>query len=137
MKKLCFLFLILSFSLSFNSVQAKIVSKVDDEVKAIADPILDNILDGMKIENYALYSKNFGNKLMSKIDKKEFLKKNKAINNRIGVFESREYLGFLSQKKSTIVLFKCKFSDSLDDVLIRLVLNKKHGIVEVKEFKFQ
>ena len=128
---LCFLILF-----SISSLDASVVGNSDEEVQPVADPILDNILDGMKTEDYSKYTKDF-DKVMKKMTEKQFLASNEKILNAYGEYQSREYLGFYTKDKNTIALFKGRFSDTKDDVLIKLVLSKKLMKVVVTGLWFQ
>lgn len=113
---LCFIALPLS---------ADVIGKTDKEVKAVAEPILDNILEGFKTDDYSKYSKDFDATLKESISEGKFLETDRQIENSIGNCQSRAYLGFLTKGKMTVVLWKARFNKSEDDVLIKLVASKR------------
>lgn len=114
-----------------------IIGNTDKEVRTIADPLLDNILAGMKTNDYAKWSKDFDRTMKEAQSKDEFLKTNKQIELLMGSYESRKYLGFLKQGDMTLVLWKGSFDKTEDDVLIKLVVSKRKGKYVVTGLWFQ
>jgi len=128
----------LILTVMLSSVKAKIIADNDKDVKRIADPIMDNILEGMKIESYEIYPKDFDKTMKRALDEKAFLLTNSKIEDRIGNYQSRIFLGFLNQDDFTVILYKGKFNGTKNDVLMKLVLDKKkQDKIEVSGLWFQ
>lgn len=113
------------------------VGTSDQEVKAVADPILENLLAGFNQGNYAQYSKNFDETLREAIPEEKFQQVRRELMKKLGSFKSKNYLGFLNQQAHTVVLWKGAFTDTQDDVLLKLVLSKRQDKVVVKGLWFQ
>jgi hypothetical protein len=116
---------------------AGFIGQNNSEVQAVANPILDGILQGFKKGDYGLYSQNFDDTLKDVISKKKFMQTRNQILKSIGAYESRSYLGYLQKGKTTMVLWKGKFSNSADDVLIKLVLSRRGDQTKVLGLWFQ
>jgi Protein of unknown function (DUF3887) len=116
---------------------AAFVGTDNDQVKALAEPILDNLLAGFNQGNYAQYSKNFDATLREAIPEKKFQQVREEILKKLGAFKSKKYLGFLNQQAHTVVLWKGAFAGTKDDVLIKLVLSKRQDKVVVIGLWFQ
>jgi hypothetical protein len=116
---------------------AAFVGTDNDQVKAVAEPILDNLLAGFNQGNYAQYSKNFDATLREAIPEKKFQQVREEILKKLGAFKSKKYLGFLNQQAHTVVLCKGAFAGTKDDVLIKLVLSKRQDKVVVVGLWFQ
>lgn len=116
---------------------ADFIGQDNREVQAVADPILDGVLKGFTEEDYDLYSQYFDDTLKDVISKKKFLQTRSSILKSIGTYESRSYLGYLQKGKTTVVLWKGKFSHSADDVLIKLVLSRRGDQTKVLGLWFQ
>jgi hypothetical protein len=116
---------------------AAFVGTDDSQVKAVAEPILDNLLAGFNQGNYAQYSKDFDATLREAIPEKKFQQVREDILKKLGAFKSKKYLGFLNQQAYTVVLFKGAFAGTKDDVLIKLVLSKRQNKVVVIGLWFQ
>ena len=95
------------------------------EIQAIAENILDNILEGIQNSDYTKYSQDFAIFLKESITKEKFLETNTLIANKIGKFKSRQYLATLNQNGMKMVLWKGNFDKTDDDVLIKLYLSKQ------------
>jgi hypothetical protein len=116
---------------------ADFVGQDDGQVQAVANPILDTVLKGFMAGDYGLYSQYFDDTLKDVITKKKFLQVRKQILKSIGTYESRRYLGYLQKGKTTVVLWKGRFTASADDVLIKLVLSRRGDKNEVLGLWFQ
>jgi hypothetical protein len=116
---------------------AAFVGTDDSQVKAVAEPILDNLLAGFNQGNYAQYSKDFDATLREAIPEKKFQQVREDILKKLGAFKSKKYLCFLNQQAYTVVLFKGAFAGTKDDVLIKLVLSKRQNKVVVIGLWFQ
>ncbi|MFH1776433.1 MAG: DUF3887 domain-containing protein [Candidatus Omnitrophota bacterium] len=111
----------------FNDItgMAEVIGTTDKGVQAIAETVLDNILAGIKTDDYSVFSMDFDDTLKETIDEEKFLEMNKQIKSTIGNFSQKEYLGFLTKGKMTVIYWKARFDKSSDDVLIQLVISKR------------
>jgi hypothetical protein len=116
---------------------ADFIGQDNPEVQAVADPILDGLLKGVKEADYDLYSQYFDDTLKDVISQKKFLQTRNSILKSIGAYQSRSYLGFLQKGKTTVVLWKGRFAKSADDVLIKLVLSRRGDQTKVLGLWFQ
>lgn len=125
------LFLAVSFS------YADVAGKTDTGIQAIAEPVLDGILSGLATTNYEKYTKDFDTMLKGMVSEAKFAEISRQINGSIGKHQSRKYLGFLNKEGMTVVLWKAKFDNTNDDVLIKLVIFKKEDECFVSGVWFQ
>ncbi|MFH2146213.1 MAG: hypothetical protein ABII75_09365 [Candidatus Omnitrophota bacterium] len=98
----------------------------DKQIKAAANPILNNILTGMERDDYMLYAKDFAPSLKMLGAKTKFFKVSRYVRATFGQYVKREYLGCLSRDDVTVALWKVVFSKSKDEVLVKLELSR-HG----------
>jgi hypothetical protein len=118
-------------------VSAEVVGNSDAEVQAVADPILDNLLAGFNAGDYPKYSKDFDTMLKESLPETKFRQVRSDILKKIGKYQSRQYLGFLNQEQFTVALWKGKFSQTANDVLIKLVTSRRPDKVVVVGLWFQ
>ncbi len=116
---------------------AETIGKTDKEVCAIAEPILDNIFDGIKTDSYGKWSRDFDPTMKEVLSKEKFAETNQQVKERMGNCVSREYLAFLNKGEMTMILWKAVFDKTKDDVLITLVLSKRDGKYQVTGLWFQ
>ena len=109
----------------------------DQQVKALAEPILDNLLAGFNQGNYAQYAKDFDATLREAIPEKKFQQVRDELLKKLGKYKNKKYLGFLNQQAYTIALWKGAFAKTPNDVLIKLVLSKRQDKVVVVGLWFQ
>ena len=103
----------------------------DAEIRETADPILDNILEGIAGADHAAYVRDFDATMRKASGEKAFARVVKMTEAALGEYESREYLGYLERGGMTLLLWKARFSESDDDVLVKLVLNREEERTEV------
>lgn len=101
-------------------------TKTTHEMQAIADPILDNVLEGMKFDNFNQYARDFAPNLKVVGSRTKFFKVNRHIKTTLGSYLYRDFMGSLKKDGSFLVIWKGRFKNTNEDVLIKLVL-KKHG----------
>ena len=137
MRYVIYVAVILAITVVSVSTFAGVIGRTNEEVRAIAEPILDNILEGFKTDDYRKYSRDLDDTLKETISQKKFLEIDHQIQSSIGNYQSREYLGFLIKGQMTVVLWKGRFDRSVDDVLIKLVVSKRKGKYLVTGLWFQ
>jgi hypothetical protein len=113
------------------------VGSDDRQVKAVAEPILANLLTGLAQGNYAQYSRDFDDAMREAIPEKKFQQVREDLIEKLGKFKSKKYLGFLNQQTYTAILWKSAFDATKNDVLIKLVLAKRQDKVVVAGLWFQ
>ncbi len=119
------------------AANAAVLGQTDQEVQAVAEPLLEGVLAGFNDGNYAKYSQNFDETLKEAISEKKFQKVRAQILKTLGKYRSRTYLGFLKQHGATVVLWRGRFTESDDDVLIKLVASKRQDRYVVVGLWFQ
>jgi hypothetical protein len=116
---------------------ADFIGGSDQQVRAVAEPILENLLAGFNRGDYAQYARDFGDTLKEAISEKKFQQVRSSILKNLGQYQSRSYLGYLKHQRTTVVLWKGRFSASEDDVLIKLVASKRRDQTVVVGLWFQ
>lgn len=111
--------------------------KPESEKLASAESIITQIFKGMEEKDYAVYSKDFTDDLKVQIGEEKFKDMNKSMEEHLGNYKSREYLGALKKSVFEIYLWKAQFSGTEDDVLVRLILGELDGACKVFGIWFQ
>ncbi|MBN3038076.1 MAG: DUF3887 domain-containing protein [Candidatus Omnitrophica bacterium] len=125
------------FCIIAQPVFADVIGGGDEEVRAVAEPILDTILEGFKNNDYVKYSTHLDQTLKEAVSEAKFAQTDSQIESSIGEYVSREYFGFLDQGQMTVVLWKGDFDNTEDDILIKLVISKRDGEYLVTGLWFQ
>ena len=119
------------------SAAADFVGQTDKQVQDVATPILDNLMRGFNQGNYDQYAKDFDDTMREAIPEQKFQQVRSQILKKLGKYKDKKYLGFLNQQRYTIILWKGKFAESKDDILIKLVLSKRQDKTVVVGLWFQ
>ncbi len=122
-KALILIVIVFSFIAPAFAIQR---AKTTQEIRTVADPLLDNILNGFKFDKYTTYSRDFDSELKVVGARTKFFKVNRHIKTSLGNYLDREYMGSLLKGDMIFVLWKAKYDNTKNDVLIKLVI-KKHG----------
>ncbi len=104
-----------------------VIGNTDEEVKNIAEPILDNVMNGFANDDYLQYSKDFDAALRKTITSERFQEIRGDILKWIGSYLYREYLGFINREAITIVFWKGVFEKTQDEILIKMVVSERNG----------
>lgn len=104
-----------------------IVDHSDEEIIALAEPLLQNMLDGGNALNYAKFSKDFSHGMRSTIPEDLFAEQSIAVKQVRGQCMSRRPLGVLRKNKTALILWSAHFDKSNDDMLIQLKITYDHG----------
>ena len=137
MRKKVVAFLVLVVILLAVPGLAALIGKDERQVRAAAEPILDNLLAGFNQGNYAQYSRDFDEVMREAIPEKKFQQVRDDLIEKLGKYKTKKYLGFLNQQTYTIVLWKATFDGTQNDILIKLVLGKHQDKVVVAGLWFQ
>ena len=123
--KIVYVIFLLLISFSNTVTQEEVIGNTNQEVRTIATPILDNILDSIKTDNYVKYVKDFDETMKEAMSETMFVASNQQIQLLFGKYLSRDYLGFLKRGSMTVVLWKARYDKTENDVLIKLTLSKR------------
>jgi hypothetical protein len=131
------LFSLLGSLIYCSDVHAAARKRTNQEMKNVADPIMDNILDAVKLENYMAYSKDFDQALKVVGSRTKFFQVSRYLKQTMGNYMYREYMGSVHKDNLVVVLWKATFDKTQDDVLIKLFLTKQNNRYIVKGLRFQ
>jgi hypothetical protein len=90
------------------------------ELKAYSDTILEDILVAANKDDYASYSKDFSDKMKAAISESSFKQQNKLIKDKIGNYESKEFIKTQPNGEYVVAIYKGKYSGEPKDVMISI-----------------
>ena len=123
-KSVCLLTIIV-FGVFFTACSANNSSV--NEIREIADTMTENILVAMNEDNYLHFSKDFDEPMKNALNEKEYQETIPAIKDKIGNYISKEFVSIEKKDQYTIIIYKAKFDQEPDDVIIRTVLSENNG----------
>jgi len=103
----------------------------EKDIKATAEKYLDNILTGIKENNYDKFSRDFDGDLRKSLTKQYLVTVRANMDQNLGKYISRQYLGQLKKGARILILWKASFDGTKNDVLIQLFLTKKDSKYQV------
>jgi hypothetical protein len=97
--------------------------------------MIDSILEGLSTGNYALYSRDFTEKNKKYFDRSIFDKAHEAVKENLGKYEGIKYIGFWKKGDYDILLWKGRFSDIKDDILVKMYVKKADDTYKIAALK--
>jgi len=99
----------------------------DEQIIALAEPLLQNLLDGANELNYEKFSRDFSHGMKTVIPHDMFMEKTIGIHHVRGKCISRKALGVLRKNKTALILWSAQYDKTSDDMLIQLKLSYENG----------
>ena len=123
---------IMMMALSFcSTVYAAPIGESDATIKLVADPAIENVINGLVTGDYTLFSTNFTSKLMKSVPVGRFENEVESLKLGSGKYIRHSYMGFINQASHTIEFYKAKFDQTANDVLLYIYLSKADDAVYV------
>ena len=97
----------------------------DKEILDIANPLMDNLMEGSSEGDCEKLTRDFTDRLKSVVTKDSFEKQ--MAENTLGDFAKRELLSIIHKKNSIFVLWKQWFTESNDEFLAEIIIIHKDG----------
>lgn len=94
------------------------------EIKNFSEPMLESILTAADKDDYTSYSKDFSNKMKEAVNESNFKEMNKLIKEKIGNYESKQFVEAQTQGDYISAIYKAKYSNEPKDVMISITFNK-------------
>ena len=110
----------------------ELLSRSDDEIRSIAEPILKNIVVGTNTKNWDLFSTHMLVEEVSDPKAREDVEKQWEENEWLThLCDTAEYLGVIRKSDAVVVLWKQKSLKTSEEFLEKLVLVEVNG--EIKQ----
>lgn len=103
----------------------------NEEIRIIAEPILDNILDGARTSNYEMFSRDFHVDFAVMINEQEFNRQQSHGKKHGHVKPGREFLKCLRNEHCVMVLWIGQFENLEGEILIGLNLREINNDIKV------
>jgi len=109
----------------------ELLNKSDKELKEIAQPIWDNLVNSSNIKDYGTFTKDFSSQMLYGANEVELGKQ--WANNKLltSLSEKQEFLGTIKRNQFITVLYKQTSQTMPGEFLGRLVLGVEDGNVKV------
>ena len=109
----------------------KLLDKSDEEIKKIAEPIWNNLVNSSNIKDYGGFTKDFSSQMLYGANEVELGKQ--WANNKLltSLSEKQDFLGMIRRDQFITVLYKQKSNTVNGEFLGRLVLGIEDDLVKV------
>lgn len=92
-----------------------------------ANDMAENLLQGLNQNDYAMFSRDFSDTMKTAIDETAFAAMVEQLSAAIGTYESKTFYQAADSKQNdvvyTIVVYKAKYTDEEDDVLVTVTFS--------------
>ncbi len=92
------------------------------EVLSYTEPIADGMFSGLNANNYAEFSKDFGETMLVGLDEAAFADTKAMLDSKLGAYQSREVNGVAEIQENILVIYKAVF-ETAPEVTIRLSIS--------------
>ena len=117
-----------------NNVRLKLdfSKKLDKEILKIAEPIMDNLIEGSNEFDYKKFSKDFSRLMMEAVPEEEFRSQLDKLNSTTGKIENkREFIGCVRRDTGVTILWVGYFEKIQGEVLSQLSLDEEENEIKV------
>ena len=90
-------------------------NKSDEEIRSIATPIMDNLMEGSTEINWEKHTRDHTERTKKILTKEELERQCKDYQSKFGTFTDREYLGVTKHQDYVNVIWKQKMSKSSNE----------------------
>lgn len=132
MKNKLLIILVILFTLVIST--ACLSNGITEEIKSYANPITEDILEGLNDNDYNKFSNNMSDVMKEALPKDKFEKFSLDVKNLIGNYESMEIAKVQYIKEYIRVFYKAQFSDESKDVVVTIVFGDNNGPQKVEGF---
>lgn len=99
-----------------------LVTKTDDEILLVADPIMDNLMDASTAIDYDRHVRDFTDRLKGRLTRQQFQGICRDYQSSKGYFADREFVAVFRRPDSVAVVWKQRFTRQPGDFVAELVL---------------
>ena len=99
-----------------------IVENTDEQIIVLAEPLLQNLLDGANELNYEKFTHDFSHGMKTVMPHDFFMEQTIGLQHVRGKCVSRKPLGVLRKNKTALVVWSAQYEKTDDDMLIQLKL---------------
>ena len=100
----------------------ELAKKSDAEILAIADPIMDNLMEASTAIDHARHVRDFTDRLKSIVTKDYLEKVCRQYRSENGFFGARELIAIFRRPHSVAIVWKQQFTNSSGDYVAEMVL---------------
>ena len=103
----------------------EITEKTDAEITAVAEPILQNMLDASYALDHERFIRDFSEHYKTAVPEDKFREKTTKLIESDGQCVSRKLLGVLRKGETALVVWSAKYDKTEDDTLIQLMITRE------------
>ena len=103
----------------------------DEEIYALAKPIIEGMNDGANNNNYKLFSTNFSSKMLNLVGEEKFNKQMEENIPKNGELGNYSFLGCIRRESGVTVVYKQNTKKKKGELLGQLLLNEESGEIKV------
>jgi len=101
--------------------------KSDDEILAVANPIMDNLMDASTMIDYERHIRDFSDRLKSVLSKEQLEWICRDYQSTKGFFAGRQFVAIFRRPDSVAVIWKQRFTKQTGDFVAEMVLIQQSG----------
>lgn len=105
-----------------------------DDIRKFADPMTENLLLMINADNYGQFGQDFSQQMKEAIPESKYKEIRDGIQTKFGTYVSKEFVSAEIRENYIAVLYKGKFSQEEEPVLVKSVFVKENNKIRVGGF---
>ena len=105
----------------------KLSTLPDEEILAVADPLMDNLMQGSKDIDHARHTRDFTERLAKIVTAERLEEMCRDYQARIGYFTEREFVAIFRRANSVAVVWRQWSSKTTDEFVAEIVIVERNG----------
>jgi hypothetical protein len=103
----------------------------DDEIYALAKPIIESMNDGTNNNDYKLFSTYFSSRMLDLVGEDKFTKQTEANIPEYGELDRYSFLGCIRRESGVTVVYRQNTKKKKGELLGQLLLDDENGEIKV------
>lgn len=105
----------------------QLATQSDEDILAVADPIMDRLMEGSKRIDHAMHVSDFTDRLKALVTPEGLAKMCRQYQSEIGFFSHRELVAIFRREHSVAIVWRQFATESDDEFVADIVLIERDG----------
>ena len=110
----------------------KLAAKSDDDIRAVIEPMIDNMLAGSTDIDHARHVRDFTDRLKVIVTDENLAQQCADYQARVGFFDRREFIALFRRQHSVAATWRLFFTKSEDEFVLEAMFVERNGRLQIE-----
>ena len=110
----------------------KLSLESDDHIRAIIEPLIDNMLEGSTAIDHAQHVRDFTDRLKVIVTDENLARQCEDYQKEVGYFERREFIALFRRRHSVAATWRLFFTKSPDEFVLEAMFVERDGQLQIE-----